>query len=124
LHAENLESCPGDGEDFLFEPIINIFNFVLTDSSKDVNTTTGLSNANSTETTENPVDSKYIVQHFKYYRVSEPLHRDAFCQFTFRWIHYYDSNKSTGLETGKSHLCALYDRSRIFDIRPKSKFSF
>ena len=25
----------------------------------------------------------------------------------FRWIYYYGSNKSTGLETVKSHLCAL-----------------
>ena len=24
------------------------------------------------------------------------LHRDAFCQFPFRWIYYYNSNKSTG----------------------------
>ena len=37
----------------------------------------------------------------------KPLHRGAFCQFTFRWIHYYDSNKSTGLETGKLHLCGI-----------------
>ena len=64
LHAENLESCPGDGEDFLFEPIFNLFNFVLTDSSKDVNTTTGSSYTNSNETTKNPDDSKYIVPHF------------------------------------------------------------
>ena len=28
------------------------------------------------------------------------LHRDAFCQFPFRWIYYYGSNKSTGKETG------------------------
>ena len=35
------------------------------------------------------------------------LHRCAFCQFLFRWIHYNGSNKSTGLETGKSHLCVL-----------------
>ena len=35
------------------------------------------------------------------------MHRGAFCQFTFQWIHYYDSNKSNGLETGKSHLCAV-----------------
>ena len=45
------------------------------------------------------------------------LHRGAFCQFTFRWIRYYDSNKSTALETGKSHLCALhcfnYERALI-----------
>ena len=31
------------------------------------------------------------------------MHRGAFCQFSFQWIHYYGSNKSTGLETGKSH---------------------
>ena len=34
-------------------------------------------------------------------------HRGAFCQFPFRWIHYYGSNKSSGKETGKTHLCAL-----------------
>ena len=26
----------------------------------------------------------------------------AFCQFSFPWIHYYGSNKSTRLEIGKS----------------------
>ena len=31
-----------------------------------------------------------------------PLHRGAFCQ-----IYYYGSNKSTGKEIGKTHLCAL-----------------
>ena len=35
------------------------------------------------------------------------LHRGAFCQFPFRWIYYYGSNKTTGKETGKTHLCAL-----------------
>ena len=35
------------------------------------------------------------------------LHRDAFCQSTFRWIHYQDSNKSTGLKAGKLHVCAM-----------------
>ena len=33
-----------------------------------------------------------------------PVHKGAFCPFSFRWIHYYGSNKSTGLENGKSHL--------------------
>ena len=33
-------------------------------------------------------------------------HRGAFCKFPFRWIYYYGSNKSTGKETGKTHLCA------------------
>ena len=35
------------------------------------------------------------------------LHRDAFCQLPFRWIYYCHSSKSTGKETGKTHLCAL-----------------
>ena len=35
------------------------------------------------------------------------LHRGAFCQFPFRWIYYYGSNKSTKKETCKTHLCAL-----------------
>ena len=33
------------------------------------------------------------------------LHRGAFCQFPFRWIYYYGSNKFTRKETGKMHLC-------------------
>ena len=28
-------------------------------------------------------------------------------QFPFRWIYNYGSNKSTGEETGKMHLCAV-----------------
>ena len=36
-----------------------------------------------------------------------PLHRGAFCQFPFRWIYYCHSSKSIGMETGKTHLCAL-----------------
>ena len=28
------------------------------------------------------------------------------CVLPFRWIYYYDSNKSTGKETGKTLLCA------------------
>jgi hypothetical protein len=35
------------------------------------------------------------------------LHRDAFRQFPFRWIYYCGSIKSTGKETGKTHLCGL-----------------
>ena len=37
-----------------------------------------------------------------------PLHRGAFCMFSFQWIYYHGSNKSTGKETGKTHLYALY----------------
>ena len=39
--------------------------------------------------------------------IFKPLHRGAFCQFPFRWIHYCGSIKSTRKETGKMHLCAL-----------------
>ena len=38
----------------------------------------------------------------------KPLNRGAFCQSSFRWIYYCGSNKSTGKETGKSHLCAMH----------------
>ena len=41
------------------------------------------------------------------------LHRGAFCQSSFRCIYYYDSNKSTGKETGKTHLCALCSDARV-----------
>ena len=40
---------------------------------------------------------------------------------SFWWIYSYGSNKSTGKETGKTHLCALYNeiniciKIRIFD---------
>ena len=40
--------------------------------------------------------------------VFSTVHRGTFCQSIFQWIQYYDSNKSTGLESGKSHLCAMY----------------
>ena len=39
--------------------------------------------------------------------VIKPVHRGVFCQFPFWWIYYYDSNKPTGKETGKMHLCAI-----------------
>ena len=35
------------------------------------------------------------------------MHSGAFCQFPFQWIYYYGSNKSTGKETSKMHLCAM-----------------
>ena len=39
------------------------------------------------------------------------MHRGAFCQFTFRWIYYCHSSKSTGNETGKMHLSAVVRQS-------------
>ena len=36
------------------------------------------------------------------------VHRGVFCQFPFRWIYYNGSNKSTGKEIGKNHLCVVY----------------
>ena len=44
------------------------------------------------------------------------LHRGAICQFPFRWIYYYGSNKSTGKETGKTYLCALVPWVPYVDI--------
>ena len=45
---------------------------------------------------------------FTYRKVaSSRLHRGAFCQFPFRWIYYCHSSKSTGTETGKTHICAV-----------------
>ena len=41
-------------------------------------------------------------------------YRGAFFQFLFRWIYYYDSNKSTGKKTGKMHLCALQCTKSLF----------
>ena len=41
-----------------------------------------------------------------------PLHICAFCQFPFRWIYYCNSSKSTGKETGKTHLCALAEKTK------------
>ena len=38
---------------------------------------------------------------------STTVHRGAFCQFLFRWIYYCHSSKSTGKETGKTHLGAV-----------------
>ena len=35
------------------------------------------------------------------------VHRSAFCQFSFRWIYYCHSSKSTGKETEKMHLCVV-----------------
>ena len=40
--------------------------------------------------------------------IFKPLHRDAFFQFLFRWIHYCHNSKSTGKENGKTHLSAVY----------------
>ena len=53
---------------------------------------------------------------------NRPLHRSAFCQFPFLWIYYYGSNKSTGKETGKMHLCVLTVR-KVVDLLIKEKSS-
>ena len=42
-----------------------------------------------------------------YVEKGKTVHRDAFCQFPFRWIYYCHSSKSTGKETGKMRLCAM-----------------
>ena len=53
------------------------------------------------------------------------LHSGAFCQFPFRWIYYCHSSKSTGVETGKMHLCAMYDFVGLFEcvvVFPQAPF--
>ena len=53
-------------------------------------------------------------------------HRDAFCQFSFQWIYYYGSNKSTRKETGKMHLCGCpapmigYYHAKRMSVNPGS----
>ena len=39
--------------------------------------------------------------------IHDLLYRGAFFQFLFWWIYYCHSSKSTGKETGKTHLCAV-----------------
>ena len=45
--------------------------------------------------------------------LDKPQHRGAFCQFPFRWIYFYGSNKSTGKYTGKMHLCGLVRQLQV-----------
>ena len=51
--------------------------------------------------------SCYFLFHSILYFSFWGMHRGAFCKFPFRWIYYCGSNKSTGKETGKTHLCAV-----------------
>jgi hypothetical protein len=39
--------------------------------------------------------------------LNQAVHRGAFFQFTFRWIYYCYSSKSTGKETGRTNLFAV-----------------
>jgi hypothetical protein len=53
-------------------------------------------------------------------RILSKVHRGAFFQFPFRWIYYCHSSKTTGKETGKTHLCAvsiLSDTSLVTNFR-------
>ena len=36
------------------------------------------------------------------------VHTTVVCQFSVRWIHYWGSNKSTGLKTNKLYLCEVH----------------
>ena len=51
--------------------------------------------------------SKVIIFYIHRKILSPRPHRDVFWQFLFWWIYYCHSSKSTGKETGKTHLCAL-----------------
>ena len=53
-----------------------------------------------------------------------PLHRGAFCQFSFRWIYSCYCSKSTWEETGKTHHCALsYHPGGCLGCQEKQKSS-
>ena len=54
--------------------------------------------------------SWFVVASYAFAKMIPPLHRGAFCQSSLQWIYYYGNNKSTGKETGKTHLCALHDK--------------
>ena len=55
--------------------------------------------------------SKYFLQR------CSALHRGAFCQFLFRFIHY--CHKSTGKEIGKTHICALVISEGLVQLLPR-----
>ena len=44
------------------------------------------------------------------------MHKGAFCLFPFQWTYYCHSSKSTGKETGRTHLCALNFKNWMFSI--------
>ena len=41
------------------------------------------------------------------------MHRGAICHFPFRWIYNYGSNKFTGKESVKMHLCEMHWNENI-----------
>jgi hypothetical protein len=49
------------------------------------------------------------------------MHSAQRCVFPvcFRWIHYCHSSKSTGKETGKTHLCAVHWSTLVLDVHFK-----
>ena len=49
----------------------------------------------------------FLPQRIKKVTVQNFTSGGLFCQFPFRWFYHYGSTKSTGKETGKTHLCAL-----------------
>ena len=57
--------------------------------------------------------------------MSKPVHRGAVCKLSVRWIYYCGMNKSTGLKTSKSHLCAVpKSSSKSLLANPTKKPSF
>jgi hypothetical protein len=55
-----------------------------------------------------------VAKVYIFYRILiDTLQRGAFCQFSFRWIYYCRSSKSTGKESGKTNLCALLTVSAV-----------
>ena len=52
-------------------------------------------------------NKKYRHRKFQKLAQNRTVHRGAIYTFPVQWIHLFGSNKSTGLKTGKSHLCAV-----------------
>ena len=48
------------------------------------------------------IPQKWLTGFFFLFCIQTIAHRDAFCQFHFRWIYYRHSSKSTGKETDKN----------------------
>ena len=53
--------------------------------------------------------------------MSKPVPRSAVWKFSVRWIYYSGIDKSTGLKTSKSHLCAVPKSSSILLIAIHAK---
>ena len=57
----------------------------------------------------NPIFNYFIPQ----FNSIQRLHKGVICKFSVQLIHYFGSNKSVGLKTGKLHLCVNCFKKRL-----------